>query len=278
MPNDVRIFEHTQSVKLVNSVDRAVRILDLLAEEGSLSLAGLAEKLGAPKTTVLDIVRTLEARGMVHRDADSGSYSLGLHTIELGYAAVSTFGIRRIVAPVLQALNARLDETVHLTVLDEDQVLYVDCYESTKRLRTYSVIGIRGPLHCTSVGKAILAWLPDERRERLIETIEYTPFTANTITGPAGLRDELAETRRRGYSIDDVEHEEGVRCVGAPVFDHRGDVVASISVSGPTQRVREEIVPDLARTLTDAAAEMSRRLGFKSRESSPSGEIFSKES
>jgi DNA-binding IclR family transcriptional regulator len=277
MPNSVRISEHPPKTKLVNSVDRAIRLLDALADEGSFSLAGLAEVVGAPKTTVLDIVRTLEARGMVQRDADTGSYSLGLHTIELGYAAVSSFGIRRIVAPVLQSLNARLDETVHLTVLDEDQVLYVDCYESTKRLRTYSVIGIRGPLHCTSVGKAILAWLPDERRDRLIETIEYTPFTANTITGPVPLRDELAATRRRGYSIDDVEHEEGVRCVGAPVFDHRGDVVASVSVSGPTQRIREEIVPDLARTLTEAAAEMSRRLGFKSRESSPSGEIFSKE-
>jgi IclR family KDG regulon transcriptional repressor len=278
MPNSVRISEHLPKTKLVNSVDRAIRLLDALADEGSFSLAGLAEVVGAPKTTVLDIVRTLEARGMVQRDADTGSYSLGLHTIELGYAAVSSFGIRRIVAPVLQSLNARLDETVHLTVLDEDQVLYVDCYESTKRLRTYSVIGIRAPLHCTSVGKAILAWLPDERRDRLIETIEYTPFTANTITGPVPLRDELAATRRRGYSIDDVEHEEGVRCVGAPVFDHRGDVVASVSVSGPTQRIREEIVPDLARTLTEATAEMSRRLGFKSREPSPSGEIFSKES
>jgi IclR family KDG regulon transcriptional repressor len=278
MPNSVRISEHLPKTKLVNSVDRAIRLLDALADEGSFSLAGLAEVVGAPKTTVLDIVRTLEARGMVQRDADTGSYSLGLHTIELGYAAVSSFGIRRIVAPVLQSLNARLDETVHLTVLDEDQVLYVDCYESTKRLRTYSVIGIRAPLHCTSVGKAILAWLPDERRDRLIETIEYTPFTANTITGPVPLRDELAATRRRGYSIDDVEHEEGVRSVGAPDFDHRGDVVASVSVSGPTQRIREEIVPDLARTLTEATAEMSRRLGFKSREPSPSGEIFSKES
>lgn len=244
-------------------MDRAVSVLDILSERGEQSLSRIAEALGAPKTSVFDILMTLEARRMVSRDGESGRYSLGLHAIELGYSAVNTFGIRKMVAPVLQALNERLDETVHLTVLDDDEILYIDCYESTKRLRTYSVIGVRGPLHCTSVGKAILAWLPEERREGLLKRIRYDAFTAGTLVSSGDLRRDLEESRRRGYTIDDVEHEEGVRCVGVPVFDHNGDVAASISVSGPTQRVQREKVPELAEAVMEAAAEMSRRLGYR---------------
>ncbi len=226
-------------------------------------MAQLAQHLGAPRTTVFDILRTLEERRMVQRDAASGLYSLGLHTIELGYGAVRSFGVRRTLAPVLQALNEELDETVHLTVLDNQEVLYIDCYESSKRLRTYSVIGIRGPLHCTSVGKAILAWLPAEQQKELLAAISYERFTEHTIVTPMDLMADLERTHARGYSVDDVEHEEGVRCIGVPVFDHQGGVAASISVSGPTQRISWERVPILAPRIMEAAAEMSRRLGHE---------------
>jgi IclR family transcriptional regulator, KDG regulon repressor len=262
MPNSIRNNEQ----KRVTSVDRAVTILDILSERGELSLSRIAEILNAPKTSVFDILTTLEARRMVSRAGEAGKYALGLHAIEIGYSAVRTFGIRKMVAPVLQALNEQLDETVHLTVLDDDEVLYIDCYESTKRLRTYSVIGVRGPLHCTSVGKAILAWLPEERREGLLKRIRFDVFTPKTITSATALRQDLEESRRRGYTVDDTEHEEGVRCVGVPVFDHNGDVTASISISGPTQRVRSEEVPGLAGAVMEAAGEMSRRLGFRGRD------------
>ncbi len=264
MTNGVRISgQHAGiSAKRVNSVDRAIRIMDLLAWDREMTLARLTQELEAPKTTVFDIVRTLEAHGIVQRDPTTGMISLGLHTIELGYSAVRSYGVRRFLAPVLQALNEELDETVHLTVLDDAEVLYIECYESSKRLRTYSVIGIRGPLHCTSVGKAILAWLPRDKQENLLQRISYERFTENTITSVKELRDDLSVIRRRGYAIDDVEHEEGVRCVGVPVFDRQGEVAASVSVSGPTQRVTPERVPVLAERMKAAAADMSRRLGF----------------
>lgn len=260
MTDSVRKYEH---IKRVNSVDRAVRILDSLADHRERSLVQLAQDLDAPKTTVFDILRTLEMRRMVQREPASGMYSLGLHTIELGYGAVRTFGVRRTLAPVLQALNEELDETVHLTVLDDHEVLYIDCYESSKRLRTYSVIGIRGPLHCTSVGKALLAWLPEPQREELLAAITYERFTANTMQDAEALRKDLQEIRRRGYAVDDVEHEEGVRCIGVPVFDHQGQVAASISVSGPTQRITWERVAGLAERIIAAGTEMSRRLGHQ---------------
>lgn len=259
MPNGVRISEQKQ----VASVSRAIRVLELLSERGDLSLTQIASDVGAPKTSMFDVIGTLESNGMVRRNADTGLYSLGLHVIELGYSAVRQFGIRKILAPVLQALNQELDETVHLTVLDGSEVLYVDCYESTKRLRTYSVIGVRGPLHCTSVGKAILAWLPDSLRDQLVHSISYDRFTDNTITAPQDLQKDLATARSRGYTIDDVEHEEGVRCIGVPVLDQTGNVVASISISAPTQRLPTERVPELARRVMEAGTEMSRRLGYK---------------
>lgn len=259
MANGVRISEQ----KHVSSVLRAVAVLDLLAERGELSLTQLSAEIGAPKTSMFDVVGTLQSQGMVRRNPESGLYSLGLHVIELGYGAVRQFGIRKILAPVLQALNQELDETVHLTVLDGAEVLYVDCYESTKRLRTYSVIGVRGPLHCTSVGKAILAWLPENTRDQLMSSLTYERFTENTITSPQQLRQDLSTSRDRGYTIDDVEHEEGVRCIGVPVFDQTGAVVASISISAPTQRIPVEEVPELAQRVMKAGREMSHRLGYQ---------------
>lgn len=133
MTNGVRKYEQLSTEKVVNSVDRAIRILDKLVSENVVTLTQLAEGLNAPKTTIFDILRTLERRGMVQRDPATGFYSPGLHMIELGYGAVRGFGIRRVLAPVLKALNEELDETVHLTVLDEDEVLYIECYCSGVR-------------------------------------------------------------------------------------------------------------------------------------------------
>lgn len=262
MANAVRKYGQAPPDKIVNSVDRAIRILDYCADNREVTLTQLAQEMQAPKTTVFDILRTLESRAMVQRDPATGGYSPGLHMIELGYSAVRGYGVRRVLAPVLQALNEELDETVHLTVLDDAEVLYIECYESSKRLRTYSVIGIRGPLHCTSVGKAILAWLPPGKQDDLLGRIDYEGFTENTITDAAALRRELLTIHQRGYAVDDVEHEEGVRCVGVPVFGRQGEVAASVSVSGPTQRITLERVPHLALRMIAAAAEMSRRLGF----------------
>lgn len=171
----------TPKSKHVKSVSRAIGILDTLGERGSLSLSTVSKAINAPKTTAFDILNTLEATGMVLRDPERNLYELGLHNIELGYKTAKSFSLRNIIAPYLTQLNAELDETVHLTVPEGDQVLYIDCYESSKRLRTYSVIGIRGPLHCTSVGKALLAFLPEDRRNELVSSITLK-FSRRTPT------------------------------------------------------------------------------------------------
>jgi len=163
----------------------------------------------------------------------------------------------------LRSLNEELDETVHLTILDGWEVLYVECFESIKQLRTYSVIGVRAPLHCTAVGKAILAFFTEKQVSEMIKAMGLPRFTGNTITDRQDLDRELAEIRKRGYAVDDAEHEEGVRCIGAPIRNHEAQVMASISVSGPSQRITPERDERVGRLLISKTEEISRRLGYK---------------
>lgn len=248
---------------MVNSVKRAAAILSLLGKEGRLSLTQICRTLRIPKSTTFSILETLEAERIVEKDEPTGTFSLGIRLLELGQEAQKNFELRKVASPYLQQLNHALDETVHLTVLDGDEVLYVECFESSKRLRTYSVIGVRGPLHCTAVGKAILAFLDDDQKIRLVNRLELVKFTPNTITERKVLLEDLELVRRRGYSVDDVEHEEGVRCVGAPVYDNKGRACASISISGPTQRITKERVEELAGRARETARDISERLGYR---------------
>ncbi|MGQ9630529.1 MAG: IclR family transcriptional regulator [bacterium] len=252
------------SVKgLVKSVWRAVKILESFDRgERGMGVTELSRRLGFPKSSVHDILSTLEAEGIVERDPDSQRYRLGLKLFELGNMARSNLELRKVAVPFLKELNSRLDETVHLTVLDEGEVLYIECFESTKRLRTYSVIGVRAPLHCTAVGKAILAFLPEDEADEIIRRRGLERFTENTITDPQRLKEELARIRSLGYSVDNMEHEEGVKCVGAPIRNNEGKVFASISVSGPSQRITPERIPEIAELVVTTAKEISRRIGM----------------
>ncbi len=246
----------------VRSVYRAIKIIELIGEKRSIALPEIAQQLSLPKSSAYEILTTLCKADFICRDKNN-NYSLGIRLIELGNKAQLNLEIRRIATPILKELNEELDETVHLTVLDNDEILYVECFESTKRLRTYSVIGVRAPLHCTAVGKAILSMQDEKEIKRIISTKGLTQFTHNTITDPQKLLKELQETRKRGYAIDDIEHEEGVRCVGAPIFDISGRVYASISISGPSQRITLDRIPEIGELVKEKANKISALLGYK---------------
>ena len=250
----------------VNSVKKALAILDLLSDRNSRSLSEISKALALPKSTVHSLLETLTSARVLERDVESGSYSLGIRLIELGYCAQTGLDLVRIAAPFLKGLNVRFDETVHLTVLDNDEVLYIDCIESQRRLRTYSVIGVRAPLHCTSVGKAILAFLDDGEIRRIIAERGLPGFTENTITTEVRLWEEIAHIRKQGYAIDDREHEDHLRCIGAPIFNARGEVFASMSLSGPAERNTLERLESMVSALLEATGEISHRLGFRNRE------------
>ena len=248
---------------MVKSVFRAVQILDVLSSEGERSVTEISKSLNFPKSSVHEIISTLLEAGILEKDTDRNKYSLGLKLFELGKQAQANLEISKVAVPSLRVLHEQLDETVHLTVLDGKEVLYTECFESTKRLRTYSVIGIRAPLHCTAVGKAILAYLDEVDVEEVIQSMGLPRFTENTITDRQRLDAEMKKIRDCGFAIDDMEHEDGVRCVGAPVRNYTGKVVASISASGPSQRMTSSRLEEIALLVMDRAGEISRRLGYK---------------
>lgn len=248
---------------VVKPVHNAIRILEILGHEQSMGVTQISKHLQMPKSSVHDILSTLHNDGLVEKDCERNHYSLGLKLFELGNMARANLELRRISIPFLRSLNEVLDETVHLTILDGWQVLYVECFESAKQLRTYSVIGVRAPLHCTAVGKAILAFFTDKQVDRMIKAMGLARFTENTITDRERLDREMNAIRQRGYAVDNAEHEEGVRCIGAPIHNHEAAVMASISVSGPSQRMTPERDEEVGELVMSKTAEISRSLGYR---------------
>ncbi len=248
-------------MKTVKSVERAILVLQCLARARELTIGEIRAALRMPKSTAHEIVWTLVARGMVDRNADGVRFRLGLKAFELGMKAQANLEVRTVATPVLKELSRVSDETVHLTVLDAGEVLYIESFESSKSLRTHSAVGYRAPLHCTGVGKAILAFLDRSESDAVIRRKGLARFTARTITSAAAMRQEIRRIRDRGFAVDNCEHEDGVRCVGAPIRDHTGRVIASLSVSAPAQRMPDERVQRLGADARAAASEISRLLG-----------------
>jgi DNA-binding IclR family transcriptional regulator len=248
----------------VQVLDRALAILQMLSAEGpDLSLGEISTTLELHKSTVHRLIMVLERHKLVERNSDNGRYRLGLKLFELGTKAVSKLDLRGRARPVLERLVLETSETVHLCILDETEVVYLDKVEPARSVRMASSVGRRNPAYCTAVGKAILAWLPEAQVETIVRKHGLKAMTANTITSFLELKTELATIRDRGYAIDNEEIEEGVRCVGCVVRDFSGGPVAAISVSGPAFRVTREKVKSIARPVIVAANTLSTELGFK---------------
>jgi len=258
------------SVKVVDSpyqvqvLDRALGILDLLAGENpELGLSEVSELTGLHKSTVHRLLQVLERHRLIEKLALNGKYRLGLRLFELGSKAMAQFDLRERAQPYLKRLVLETGETAHICILDGDRMLSIANVESPRTLRTPSTVGHRTPLHCTSVGKALLAFLSEDEQIDLINQCELIDYTRHTITKPARLKAELKLIRQRGYALDDEEIEEGLRCVGAPVMDHSGRVVAAMSIAGPAFRLTDDRIPAVARSVIQAASELSVELGYE---------------
>lgn len=249
----------------VQVLDRTIALLETLyAGNGGMSLPELSERLGMHKSTVHRLLMVLERHRLVERPSRDGRYTLGLKLFELGSKAVEGLDLRERARPFVERLGFETGETAHLCILDEGEVLYLEKVEPARTMRVPSNVGRRNPAHCTAVGKVLLAHLSDEAVDALLRTQGLRAHTRNTITTPSELKRELVGIRERGYAVDDEEIEEGLRCIGAPLRDYSGRVVASISIAGPAFRVTTEKVPTLARTVMGVAAELSEALGFRS--------------
>ena len=249
---------------MVNSITKAIYVMEALSGSKNLGVTELSNNLGFPKSSVHSILKTLEAEGLLERVVDTNKYHLGRKLIELGNRAQLNLDICKIAHPYMKSLNRLTDETVLLTVLDNDEVLYVDCIESKQWLRTYSVIGVRAPLYCTAVGKSIMANLDYSHVKDIIREKGLPRITENTITTEDGILAELESIRAKGYAIDNMEHEDQLVCVGAPIRNAKKEVFASVSVSGPVSRQDMANIDDLGIKVMEVAREISWKLGYRS--------------
>lgn len=247
----------------IQVLDRALAILDVLgSQQNESSLAELSATVELHKSTTHRLMIVLERHRLVAKNPETGRYRLGLKLFELGSKAIASKDLLQHSLPHLHGLVKETGETVHLCILDEGEVLYIQKIEPQRSVRMASSIGRRAPAHSTAVGKAILAELPDHEVNAVILRHPLKSSTPNTITSAEKLKAELRATRTRGYAIDDEENEEGVRCVGAAVRDHSGRPVAAISVSGPSFRITKENAPKIAQPLVRAAVALSHDLGL----------------
>lgn len=248
----------------IKVLEKALAVLELFDQPSvELTATGVAKKLGMSKSTAFRILSVLEARSYLERARDDGAYRLGFMLHRLGSLVEGRAVIQRRARPVLEELKQECDETVHLVVLDDGEALYLDKIEGRKAIRVVSRVGMRLPLHCSGVGKVLLASLSDDEVDAIIRLRELAPFTPNTITERAKLRAELRLVRRKGFAIDNEEIELGLKCVAAPVRDASGGVVAAVSISGPKYRFDEATTRELVRLLCRAGARISAALGHE---------------
>jgi IclR family transcriptional regulator, KDG regulon repressor len=248
----------------VRSVERALSLLrTFLAHDGELSAADLSKETGLDPSTVFRLLVTLEAQGFVEINRAVAKYRPGVVLLELGSRFLKNNDIRSRSIGYLERLRDEFGETVHLTILDGNEVVYLEKLAGLHPIGFMSSrVGDRNPAHCTGVGKALLAYLPDEELARRYPHGRLKRYTDHTITDLDALRADLARVRKRGYAIDLEEHEVGVKCVAAPTFDHK-EVAAAVSVSGPADRMEDHIASDdLINKLMEAAAQISEQMGW----------------
>lgn len=238
----------------IQSLARGLKILDLLHQSpGGLSITELAERLEVDKGSASRLMATLVSYGYAEKDPLTRRCHLGPQVVSLGRSALARLPLPAAARPFLRQLMEQTGECAHLGVPAQGKVLYIDQVESPATLRVNAQIGQMSPLHCTALGKALLAFGDLELSTPL------EAFTPHTLTDPQALLQHLAEVRQAGYALDDEEFDHGVRCIAAPVFDFQGRLAGSIGISGPATRLTPERLPGLAATVVAVGQALSGR-------------------
>jgi IclR family KDG regulon transcriptional repressor len=237
----------------VRAVERAMRILSSFnGQHAELGVSEIAQATGLHKATAHRLLMTLCSSGFLERTADGERFRLGLRLVELGMSALRGLDFRRAAFPYMQELVERFQEICTLSMFDRGRVLYVEVVHSERSLTIAARVGRHLPAHCTASGKVLLAFLPPE----VVEPILNGPlavYTEKTITSADRLREELKVIRQRGYAISNEEFEVGIWAISAPIRDIGGNVIAALSIPCPTNRLREERIPEMAEALLEAA-------------------------
>ncbi|MGG1658486.1 IclR family transcriptional regulator [Brevibacillus sp. NRS-1366] len=252
------------SDNLVKSLDRALQIFEVLgSRRGGYGVTEISKEIGLNKTSVYRMLSTFVRHGYVEQDAETEKYKLGYKILELSSALLEFIDLRTEAKPILKELENLTNEVIHLVVYDRGEVVYIEKLEGNETLRMHSKVGTRAPMHCTGVGKVIMAYLPSSEVSKIMDRQALEKYTVHTIVDKEALHDHLAEIRRNGFAYDLEENEIGISCIAAPIFDHTGKIVAAVSISGPTMRMTTERLGELQGHITDISKRISVRLGYQ---------------
>ncbi len=246
----------------IQAVERVAAILDVFSpEEPEFGVTEISERTGLHKSTAHRFLVNLEAVGLLERDAKTQRYRLGLRMFEMGGIVLEQMSLWDEALPFLEGLVRESGETGHLAVLERGEAIYIEKVETRRALRIPSAMGRGYPAHATSLGKVLLADLGEDEVREITGAHGMASYTRTTTTDVEQLLAELTEIRDQGYAVDDEEYDDGLCCIGAPIRDHTGRVVAAIGIGGPVTRVTPERVSSLSRLVIDAGDGLSRRLG-----------------
>lgn len=251
------------SEKTVQSIDRAFEILETLAvEKDGLGVTEIGNRIGLHKSTVHRLITSMAERGYIEKNRDTGMYRLGLKFVELCSLYLNNVELKTEAQPYLRNLSRQLGQPVHLATLLDGEAVYIDKIENFNSIRMYSAIGKRIPVHCTAVGKVLISEQDSDEIIKFLEGKELTANTENTITDLGQLLKEIAEVKKMGWARDDEEHEVGIRCIAAPIYDYRKRIIAAISTSGDKNIVSPHRDKEIVQYVLNAASSISKRMGY----------------
>lgn len=256
-----RAFNGPAETATVQSLDRGLRILAVVAEGSGLSLSEIAETCGLPASTAYRMLTTLENHGMVEFDKSDQLWSIGVETYRMGAAFLRRRKLVDRARTVMQELMEATGETANLGVVEDDCVIFVSQVETHQAIRAFFRPGTRTALHASGIGKAVLAHLDRERVEVIIRRAGLEAFTDKTLSTLPALIEDLEAIKARGWSVDDEERNLGMRCVAAPIFNEFGEPIGGVSVSGPTVRVTQQRLARIGPAVRQAAAQVTAMIG-----------------
>ena len=245
------------------TVARALGLLELIGTHKRLSASQITSSMKLHRSTTYRLLGTLVQLGYIRKDEHSGSYSLSPKILTLASSVQETKDIKNIAQPFIEELHKKTLETIHLAVLDNDELVYLDKRESTRNLRVVmsSRTGSHAPLYCTGIGKVLLSGMPDSQFREYLRNVRIVRYTAHTIDGVHELLEEIDTIRKLGYAEDREEHEEGVYCVAAPVLNPAGETIAAFSVSLPSVRRTDTLRAEIIEAVKTASEKISKAVG-----------------
>lgn len=248
-----------QTVIVLGKTLDIIEYLSLADAPASLSQISKDTKIS--KTTVHRLLQTLLARHYVEKNSQQ-HYSIGWKLIQLVSNQINHLELQTEANPILTTLHSELNLSVHLGILVGHEVVYIEKMQSATRSQVYSNVGYRTPAHCSSMGKCLLSCMSGHQLDTFLHACPFEQYTSNTYTDSAKFRKYLKQVRHQGWAIDDQEYLLGHRCIGAPIYDYRGEAIASISASGSTIEISEDRIPFIATQVKDAALQISKRMGY----------------